>query len=74
MLVGRCSWELSGRKQSQRKNPILGLGWTKSFEQHRQDKHFRGPSTPRTERFSPDKSVRRFAQDDDFVGVLKKNI
>src|ERR1700720_5038721 len=43
-------------------------------EQHRQDKHRRGPSTPRPKRCSPDKFVRRFAQDDDCVGVLKKSI
>jgi len=54
--------------------PVLVLGWLESSEQQRQDKHLRGPSTPRHQRCSHDKSVRRFAQDDDFVGVLKKNI
>jgi hypothetical protein len=42
-------------------------------KQHRRDKHPRGPSTPRPKRCSRDKSVKRFAQDDDFAGVLKKN-
>ena len=45
---------------------------SENSKQHRQDKHRRGPSTPRSKRCTPDKSVRRFAQDDDFVGVLKK--
>jgi hypothetical protein len=33
-----------------------------------------GSSTPRPKCCSPDESARRFAQDDDFVGVLKKSI
>jgi hypothetical protein len=28
-------------------NPVLGLRWSKRVEQHEQDKHRRGPSTPR---------------------------
>jgi hypothetical protein len=33
-----------------------------------------GSSTPRNRAVSRDKSVTRFAQDDDFVGVLTKSI
>jgi nicotinamidase-related amidase len=28
-------------------DPVLGLRWSKSSEQHGRDKHRRGPSTPR---------------------------
>jgi hypothetical protein len=56
-------------------DPVLGLRWSKRFEQHGQDKHPRGPSTPRHQSsVSHDRSVTRSAQDDDFVGVLTKNI
>jgi hypothetical protein len=51
-----------------------GLRWLKSSERHRQDKHPRGPSTPRHQARCPAISARRSAQDDVFVGVLKKNI
>jgi hypothetical protein len=65
------------------KDPVLGLRWSKSSEQHRQDRHPRGSFGYAQDRLfdsAPssavcrDKSVRRSAQDDDFVGVLKKNI
>jgi hypothetical protein len=57
------------------------LRWLKSFERHRQNKHPRGSfgyaqdrlfdSAPSSTVFR-DESVKRSAQDDDFVGVLKK--
>src|SRR5579863_5309457 len=47
---------------------------SENSKQHRQDKHRRGPSTSRSKRCTTDKFVRRFAQDDDFVGVLKKEL
>ena len=62
-------------------HPVLGLRWSKSSEQHGQDKHPRGSVGYARDRLfdsappsavSRDKSVRRFAQDDGFVGDLKK--
>ncbi len=62
---------------------LVGLRWLKSSEQHWQDKHLRGSLGYARDRLfdsappsavSRDKSVRRSAQDDDFVGVLTKNI
>jgi hypothetical protein len=51
-----------------------GLRWLKSFERHGQHKHRRGPShSAPPSAVSPDKSVRRFAQDDGFVGTLTKS-
>ena len=57
----------------------LGLGWSKSSKQHGHDKHRRGSlgyardklfdSAP-SSAASPDKSMRRSAQDDDFVRVF----
>ena len=42
--------------------------WSKSSERHGHDRHRRGPSTPRhLAPVSRDNSVRRSAQDDDFV-------
>jgi hypothetical protein len=57
-----------------REKPCSRAWVSKRCERHRQDKHRRGPSTSRLKRCSRDKSARRFAQDDDFVGVLKKSI
>jgi hypothetical protein len=34
-------------KFAPQQDPVLGLWWSKSSEQHGQDKHPRGPSTPR---------------------------
>jgi hypothetical protein len=51
-------------------DPVVGFRWSKRSEQHGQNKHRRGPSTPRHKGcVSRDKSVRRCAQDDDSVGV-----
>jgi hypothetical protein len=62
-------------------DPVLGLRWLKSSEQH--GKHRRGSLGCARDRLfrlratsavARDKSVRRSAQDDDFVGALAKNI
>jgi hypothetical protein len=62
---------------------VVGLRWSKRSEQHGQDKHPRGSLGYARDRLfdsappsavSRDKSVRRSAQDDVFVGVLNKNI
>ncbi len=49
------------------------VGRLKSPAQHGQIKHRRGPSTPRHKSCASDQSARRFAQDDDSVGVSTKN-
>ena len=60
---------------------VLGLWWLKSLEQHGQDKHLRGSLGYARDRLfdsappsavSRERCVRRFAQDDEFVGVLTK--
>jgi hypothetical protein len=56
-------------------DPVLGLRWPKSSEQHGKHKHRRGPSTPRlASAVTRDKSVTRSAQDDGIVEVLAKNV
>jgi hypothetical protein len=56
------------------KDPVLGLRWLKSSEQHGQDKHPRldFDSAP-TSAASREKPGRRSAQDDVFFEVLTKN-
>jgi hypothetical protein len=65
------------------RSPECGLRWSKISERHGQDEHRRGSLGYARDRLfdsappsaaSRDKSVRRSAQDDDFVGVLTKNI
>jgi hypothetical protein len=64
-------------------DPVLGLRRPKRLEQHGQDKHLRGSLDHARDRLfdsappsavSRDRPVTRSAQDDDFVGVLKRNI
>jgi len=51
-----------------------GLRWSKSSEQHGQESILGVLRLRATSAVPLDKSVRRSAQDDDFVGILKKNI
>ena len=52
---------------------VVRMRWRKSFRQHRQIKRRRGPSTTRHKAFVCDKSAKRFAQDDGFVGGVKQS-
>jgi hypothetical protein len=48
--TGRTRYELSlgpRPKNLLAADPVLGLRWSKSSEQHGENKHRRGPSTPR---------------------------
>src|ERR1700760_4419447 len=54
-------------------DPVVGLRWLKSSEQHGSIKRPRGPSTPRPKRCVTRSICERFAQDDGFVGGLEYN-
>jgi hypothetical protein len=79
MLVGKCFWELSGR-ELHRKIKNRGGPPGADFSGWKAPNGMGKISTAgvlrlrATQRCIRDKSVRRSAQDDDFVGVLKKNI
>ena len=55
-------------------DPVVGLQWSKSSEQHGNTSTAEVLRLRATSAVSRDQSVRRSAQDDDFVGVLTKNI
>jgi hypothetical protein len=73
MLVGRCCTELStteaasrGAESKESLKVVAGKPRTVSASKHR-----RGPSASRYTAIAPDRSIRRFAQDDGFRGHEK---
>jgi hypothetical protein len=82
-LAQTWGWKMITVHVCTKEDPVLGLQWSKKSERHGQDKNPRGSFGDAQDRLfdsAPpsavcrDKSVRRSAQDDDFMGVLKKNI
>ena len=68
-----CEGYLNPRQGHRGGSASCGLRWLKGCQRRELDEGPWGPSTPRPNAISRERSVRRFAQDDDFVEVLKKH-